>query len=103
MDERKHAASPYLELEEVKLSAAFCELALEESAGVSDSVKDMCDAAHERLLKKTAPKFLQDKVWRSGEKGCAAGGQSGGVYYHHRPACRRHSGCEQQPHQGEAV
>lgn len=62
MDERKHAALPYHELEEAKLSTAFYELALEESVVDMSAVKTACDASHVRQMKRLRSNFRRIRL-----------------------------------------
>lgn len=52
MESGGHGVLLHKELEEAKLSAAFCELALEESCTDTGAFSAYCDAAHERILKR---------------------------------------------------
>ena len=62
MGETKHAALPYHELEEAKLSTAFYELAMEESVVDMAAVKTACDASHERQMKRLRREYRRIRL-----------------------------------------
>jgi len=58
----------HTDLEKAKLSAAFCELALEESFADTEAIRADCDAAHERLLKRLRREYRRIRFGGAAKK-----------------------------------